>query len=375
MSQTTYEKKDGTLILLSAGGTGGHVMPAKALAHDLLSRGYRVQVLTDSRGMNYKSHFAGITMHELKAGTMGKGLVGKLRGLANMGLGTLKAHRLIKKLKPAVVVGFGGYPSVPGVYAAQSQKIPTILHEQNAVLGRANDYLAARAERLALSWPDSQGLNEEEWSRAVITGNPVRPEIADLYSRPYPKLEQDGPLRILVMGGSLGASVFSTVLPEALSRLSAPYRKRLHIVQQCREEDLSEVKNKYKSADIHAELSTFIDNVAHELEQCHLFIGRSGASTVAEMTVSGRPAIFVPLGIHKDNQQKMNADTVSDVGGAWTMTQDGFTPEALLARIETFMQDPSILFRAAEKARSCGKPDAARKLGNLVTAIASGWGE
>ncbi len=350
-------------------------MPAKALAHDLLSRGYRVEVLTDTRGLKYQPHFEGITMHELKAGTLGKGIIGKLRGVATMGLGVFKAGRLIKKLKPAVVIGFGGYPSVPGVYAAQQRKIPTILHEQNAILGRANDYLAAKAERIALSWPDSQGLNEEEWTRAVITGNPVRPEIADLYTRPYPKLEQDGTLRILVMGGSLGATVFSKILPEALSRLSSSYRKRLHIVQQCREEDIEAVRERYKAVEIKAELSTFIDDVAHQLESCHLFIGRSGASTVTEMTVSGRPAIYVPLGIHRDNQQKMNADTVSDVGGAWTMTEDGFTPEALLARIETFMQDPSILFRAAEKARSCGRPDAARKLGNLVTALASGWGE
>ena len=188
-------------------------------------------------------------------------------------------------------------------------------------------------------------------------------------------LEQDGILRILIMGGSLGASIFSEVIPEALSKLSSNYRARLDIIQQCREEDIDSTREKYEQAGIKAHLSTFIDDVAQELSECHLFIGRSGASTVAEVTVAGRPAIFVPLGIHKDNQQKINADSVSDAGGAWTMTQDGFTPDALSTKIETFLQDPSILFRVAEKARACGKPDAARKLGNLVTAIASGWDE
>lgn len=367
--------KNAPLILLSAGGTGGHVMPAKALAHDLVSRGYRVELITDSRGLNFKQHFDGIPMHEVKAGTLGKGAIGKITGLAKLGLGILKAGQIIRRLKPAVVVGFGGYPSVPGVYAAQQQKIPTILHEQNAILGRANDLLAPKAERIALSWADSTGLSEEEWLRAIVTGNPVRPEIASLYTRPFPHLEQDGEMRILVMGGSLGASVFSKILPEAFERLSLPHRKRLHIIQQCREEDLKSVKGKYKHAEINAELVTFIDDVADQLDKAHLVIARSGASTVAEVTTAGRPAIFVPYPHHADQQQKRNADTVSDVGGSWTMTEDGFTTDALLARIETFMQDPSILFRAAEKARSCGKPDAARKLGNLVTAIASGWGE
>ena len=367
--------QDSPLIILSAGGTGGHVMPAKALADDLLSRGYRVQVLTDARGMKYAAHFDSIEMTPLKAGTLGAGIMGKMKGLTNLGLGILKAQRLINRLKPALVVGFGGYPSVPAVYAAQKAKIPTILHEQNAILGKANDYLASKAMRIALSWENSSGLSEEEWTRAVVTGNPIRPEIAALYTKPYPALETNGTLRIFIMGGSLGASIFSEIIPQALSELSTEHRNRLHIIQQCREEDLSDVRDAYGKAGINAELSPFIDDVAGELEACHLFIGRSGASTVAEVSVAGRPAIYVPLGIHKDNQQKMNADSVSDHGGAWTMTQEGFTAKALQTKIETFLQDPSILFKVAEKSRICGKPDAARKLGNLVTAITSGWDE
>ncbi|MGB0720737.1 MAG: UDP-N-acetylglucosamine--N-acetylmuramyl-(pentapeptide) pyrophosphoryl-undecaprenol N-acetylglucosamine transferase, partial [Bdellovibrionales bacterium] len=228
---------------------------------------------------------------------------------------------------------------------------------------------------IALSWPDSAGLSAEEKTRAVVTGNPVRPEIAALFTRPYPKLEQDGTLRILIIGGSLGASVFGKILPQTFAQLPRDYRARLHIVQQCREEDIDMVREAYETAGIKADLSLFIDDMATELDKAHLVIARSGASTVAEITTAGRPAIFVPYPHHADQQQKMNADSIADTGGAWTIVEAGFTPESVLPRIETFMQDPSILFRTAEKASACAKPDAARKLGNLVTAIASGWGE
>ena len=292
-----------------------------------------------------------------------------------LGAGLLQAGALIKKLKPEVVIGFGGYPSVPGVYAAQRQKIKTVIHEQNAIIGKANAFLAAKADRIALSLPLVSGLDEVDKIRSVITGNPVRPDIAALFTQPYPTLSQDGSLRILVMGGSLGARVFSRVVPDALIKLPAAYRSRLHIVQQCREEDLEAARKIYSENGIKADLSVFIDDVAHELEHAHLVIARSGASTVAEVATAGRPAIFVPYPHHKDQQQKMNAEAVADSGGAWVMTEAGFTAEALLARLETLLQNPQILFKAAEKARECGKPDAARKLGNLVTALAAGWGD
>jgi UDP-N-acetylglucosamine--N-acetylmuramyl-(pentapeptide) pyrophosphoryl-undecaprenol N-acetylglucosamine transferase len=288
-------------------------------------------------------------------------------------MGLIKAYRLVRKLKPTLVIGFGGYPSVPGVFAAQRLGIPTIIHEQNAIIGRANGFLARRANRIALSWPEIQGLEDADKVRAVVTGNPVRPEIAALFTQAYPHASDTGPLRVFIMGGSLGASVFSTVVPKALARLSPDYRARLEIVQQCREADIQATREAYRAAGIKAELETFFTDVAGELGKAHLVIARSGASTVAEVTTAGRPAIFVPYPHHKDQQQKINADAVSDAGGAWTMTESGFTPDALLARMETFLQNPSILFRAAEKARSCGKPDAARKLGNLVTEMVSGW--
>ena len=346
--------------------------PAQALGHDLLSRGFRVEIITDVRGRKYESMFSGIPMHVTPSGTLGAGLWGKLKGVSNLGFGIFKANNIVKKLKPALVIGFGGYPSVPAVYAAQRLKIPTVIHEQNAIIGKANEFLAPRADRIALSWPQVQGLDESEKERSVITGNPVRSDIASLYMQPYPNIEE-GRLRIFIMGGSLGAKVFSEVVPKALSSLSAEYRSKLHVIQQAREEQLEYTKTAYAVAGIKAEVATFFTDVAQQLAQAHLVIARSGASTVAEVTTAGRPAIFVPYPHHKDQQQKVNSDAVADAGGAWTMTEEGFTSEALLARIETFLQNPSILFRAAEKARSCGKPDAARKLGNLVTEMVSGW--
>lgn len=369
------QKCDNKLIILSCGGTGGHMTPAQALAKDLLSRGYRVEVITDERGLKYTPLFGDIPMHVVRAGTAGPGIMGKVKGGMNIALGLAKAAKLLKALKPALVVGFGGYPSVPAVYAAQLQKIPTIIHEQNAIIGKANAFLAPKAERIAISLPTIQGLSEDEKIRTIYTGNPVRPEVAALYTAPYPALQNDGPMRIFIVGGSLGAKVFSDIVPETLSQLPAEYRARLNIVQQCREDDLDQVKATYEKAEIKARLAVFFENVAEEIANAHFVICRSGASTVAELTTAGRPAIFVPYPHHKDQQQKMNADIVADAGGAWVMTENGFTVEALRARVEMLMQNPETLFRAAENALSCGRPDATRKLGNLVTALVSGWEE
>ncbi len=349
------------------------MFPAAALAHDLVSRGHTVALVTDQRGKKFSSIFGDIKIHTIQAGTLGAGLLNKIKGASALGVGMVQAHRLVENLNPSVVVGFGGYPSVPAVYAAQRKKIPTVIHEQNAILGRANVFLAPKADRIALSHPHAVGLEEADAVRAVITGNPVSEAIAALYAKPYPAVQTDGPLKIAVIGGSLGAHVFAKVLPSAFGRLSAIYKARLEIVQQCREEDLEQVRTDYEKAGIKARLSAFFDDIPQILTETHLVISRSGASTVAEVTTAGRPAIFVPYPHHKDQQQKINADAVADANGAWVMTQEGFTEEALLARVETFLQNPETLFRAAESSRSCARPDAARRLGNLVTAIAAGW--
>ena len=361
------------LILLSAGGTGGHMFPASALAKDLLSRGFRVELVTDARGKKFTGDFGDLPITVIQAATLGSGVIGKISGIAGLALGITQAYGLLKRVKPTVVVGFGGYPSFPAVFAAQRKKIPTIIHEQNAILGRANSMLAGKSDRIALSMSHIHGLEGADVSRATVTGNPIRDQIAALYSKPYPTVQPDGIIRILIMGGSLGAHVFSDIVPRALAKLSPEHRARLEIVQQARADDIETVREAYDKAGIKAELAVFITDVPEQLAKAHLVIARSGASTVAEVTTAGRPAIFVPYPHHQDHQQKINADAVADVGGAWVMTQNGFTEEAVLARIETFLQNPESLFRAAENARSIGRPDAARRLGNLVTAIASGW--
>ncbi len=360
-------------ILISAGGTGGHMSPAAALAHNLIERGYRVELTTDIRGKKYASMFGGVKIHVVKSGTSFAGILGKVRGAVNLGLGVIHSFKLIKSLSPDLVIGFGGYPSVPAVFAAQKLKIPTILHEQNAIIGKANAFLAPRSERIALSMPYVSGLEKADQFRCVITGNPVRAEISDLADTPYPELNMDDEIRIFIMGGSLGASVFSDIIPKALSKLPEEYKKCLKIVQQCRASDIEEARELYKNAGIDAELETFFDDVAQRLLKAHLFIGRSGASTVAEVSVIGTPAIYVPYPHHKDQQQKMNAESVASKGGAWIMEERNFTVDALLEKIESFISKPDTLLSAASHAKSCGSATSAKKLGNLVIAIVTDY--
>ncbi len=359
-------------ILLSSGGTGGHVFPAIALAHDLVSRGYDIHFATDPRGEKYIKGQFDYTL--VAAGTLPSGVKGKILGILNMGKGYLKARSLIKKYAPQTVVGFGGYPCVPAVLAAQHKNIPTILHEQNAIVGKANLYLAPKAARIALSLEGGEELENVDKVRSVVTGNPVRPEISALFTQPYPTLHGDALLNILVFGGSQGATILSDVIPKAIEALSETYRARLNIVQQCSTE--TEVKDTaafYKTLGVPAECALFFDDMPARLLNTHLVISRSGASTVAEVSTAGRPAIFVPYPHHADQQQLKNAETIADHGGAWVMPETGFTVDALQTQIEMFLQTPELLFKAAESARACAHPDAARKLGNLVTAVALGW--
>ncbi|MGH1403668.1 MAG: undecaprenyldiphospho-muramoylpentapeptide beta-N-acetylglucosaminyltransferase [Alphaproteobacteria bacterium] len=358
--------KTSPFIMISSGGTGGHMSPASALATELRQRGVRVELMTDSRGLRYSKMFDGLAIHEVRSGTAGAGLLGKVKGALNLGRGILSAFKILKTLKPDIVVGFGGYPSVPGVFAAQRLKIPTVLHEQNAIIGKANVFLAPKAKEIALSLPYVTGLETAEQKRVTVTGNPVRADIVALSEVAYAPLDENGPMNIFIMGGSLGATVLSEVVPRALSKLSDDYRKRLNVVQQCREADIDDARQVYEQSGITAELSPFIDDVADVLQKAHLVIARSGASTVAEVSIAGKPVIYVPYPHHKDQQQKRNADAVADEGGAWVMTEDGFTVDALFARIETFFQNSDILPNAAARAKTCGKPDAASALADIV---------
>lgn len=363
------------VILLCAGGTGGHMFPAKALAQDLITRGFRVVFATDARGLKYVQDLqSDIGVHVLSSDTLRAGIKGKIKGISALALGYAQSHALINQIKPKVVVGFGGYPSLPPLLAAQHRNIPTIVHEQNAVLGQANKFLSAKAAAIATSLPNTKGTDHVHPDRVILTGNPVRAEIARLTTQAYPVIAGDMPLNVLVMGGSLGATVFSDVVPEAFARLEASQRARLQIMQQCREEDRARTEEFYTRANIKAEVRSFFDDVPEKLAKAHLIISRSGASTVAEVTTAGRPAIFVPMQ-HADRQQTLNAEHVADMGGAWVMPQSGFTPDTLRAKIELFFYNPEMLFRAAEASHKAGKPDAARQLGNLVQEKALGWGK
>lgn len=358
------------LVMLAAGGTGGHMFPAEALAAELLSRGFEVALATDRRGQTFSGALGSIPVHRLRAATLGRGFGAKVRGAVELGLGYAQARRLLGRLKPEIVVGFGGYPSLPTVIAAAHLKIPVVLHEQNAVLGRANRMLLGRATKIATSFRSVRYVTELMRGRVVITGNPVRPAVAAIRDLPYPALTADGPLNLLVLGGSQGARVFSEVVPAAVALLPDHLRQRVRVTQQCRKEDIDGARDLFASAGVVAELSPFFADVAERLGACHLLVARSGASTVAEISAAGRPAILVPYPFAMDDHQTANAEALADVGGAWLVPQSGFTPEALAARLQALMTLPATLSKAAHAARAWGRPDAARRLADTVLSTA-----
>ena len=354
-------------IILAAGGTGGHIFPAEALAETLMGMGERIILVTDRRFANFTSGaLSRIERETIRAGTVAGKLHKKLFGIAELGLGVMQARKLLRTLKPKAVVGFGGYPSFPTVYAAYGLRIPTVIHEQNCVLGRANRLLAPRVDRIATSFPDLLMLADKDKPKLHLTGNPVRASVRALAHIPYPSIPQDGQIHILVTGGSQGASVFSRIVPEAIAALPPESRSRIRIDQQCREADIEATKAAYLKMGVNADLATFFVDLPARLAASHLVIARSGASTVSELAVAGRPAILVPLPTAMDNHQYFNANALEEVGGGWVMTQDGFTPQSLSARLEAFLNAPATLTRAAENAKKLGNPDAAERLAKLV---------
>jgi UDP-N-acetylglucosamine--N-acetylmuramyl-(pentapeptide) pyrophosphoryl-undecaprenol N-acetylglucosamine transferase len=358
------------LIVLSAGGTGGHVFPAEALAQHLSQQGYRLALVTDRRGKAYKGTLGTLTRHEVRAGGVaGKGAVGRIFGLLDVVAGTLQAIKLLKTIQPAAVVGFGGYASVPAMAAAIHLGIPCLLHEQNAVLGRANRLLARRVSAVATSF-DKVRLIPEKTSTHFV-GMPVRQDIADVRPLPYPALTTETPLEIVVIGGSQGARVFSDVLPDAMAMLPPDLRQRIHLTQQCRPEDLERVQSNYAQLGVTATLESFFSNMPELLQRAHLLIGRSGASTVAEAATAGRPAIMVPYPYAADDHQTYNAHALDAVGGGWLMPQDHFTAATVAERLKDFLNTPTTLIKAAQCAKSAGKPDAAHDLAQLVTSLIS----
>ncbi|HAX91199.1 MAG TPA: undecaprenyldiphospho-muramoylpentapeptide beta-N-acetylglucosaminyltransferase [Rhodospirillaceae bacterium] len=353
------------LILLAAGGTGGHVFPAEALARELLGRGARVALVTDSRGTRFSQELI-VPVHRVKACPLGKGLFRKAFSIAVMGIGVAQAMLLIRRQKPSAVVGFGGYPSVPLLYAAARSGVPIILHEQNAVLGRANRTMAPMAKALCLAFPHVAGIPPLTDTKIVQTGNPVRPAFAAFRATPYPLLDEDGAIRILVLGGSLGASVFSAVVPKALAMMSEALRHRIIVAQQCRAADLEETRAAYAGVGVIAEVSPFFTDVPERMAGAHLVIGRAGGGAIAELAAVGRPSILVPFPHGHAGEQKANAEALAGAGGAWLIPEEVFSPEALAVRLESLFSIPGTLIKTATAARGWGTIAATDNLADCV---------
>jgi len=355
-------------VILAAGGTGGHIFPAEALARELLGRGYRVALMTDRRGSKFSDDLP-VQVYRTRASNLRQGLIGKIRSFAEMGFGVIQARFHLARLRPSAVVGFGGYPSVPTLYAAAQLKIPIILHEQNAILGRANRAMMGKARIVATSFPQVVGLKSSSTTRLVYTGNPVRPAFMALRGKPYVPVIDDGAVKILVMGGSLGAHIFSRIVPQALALMPEHLRRRVVIAQQCRKEDIESARAAFASAGIDAELSPFFRDVPERMAESHLVICRAGGSTVAELTVIGRPSILVPFPHGHAGEQTANAEAIAEAGGAWLIPEQAFTPEALAVRLESLMALPSTLTKTAAAARAWGKITAADSLADCVAEL------
>lgn len=353
-------------VVLAAGGTGGHIFPAQALAESLIQQGLHPVLITDRRFANYVRGVEGVEVKIIRSGSLSGGLIRRALNLGNILLGIWQARRILARLKPVAVVGFGGYPSFPTMISATQMKCYTVIHEQNSVLGRANRVLAKRVSAIATSFEQTSHVPEDAQDKVQFTGNPVRRGIRALHDVPYPSLAEDGKLNLLILGGSQGATVFSRVVPEAIRLLPVAQRARLRIDQQCRMADITEVREKYDELEVNASLATFFSDVPARLASAHLVIARAGASTVAELLTAGRPAILVPYPRAMDDHQTFNADTVDDAGGGWLMPEDGFTAEALCDKLEHFLTLPTTLSDAAGKARKAGHPEAARRLSELV---------
>lgn len=357
------------LVLLAAGGTGGHLFPAEALAVALAKRGVIVDLATDTRAAHYK--FPARNVHLIPSATVrGRNPIALAKTGITLALGMAKAWSLIGRIKPAAVVGFGGYPTVPPLMAASLRGVPTVLHEQNGVMGRANRALASRVTAIATSFPKLTRVDPGLQSKISFTGNPVRPMVIEAARIPYAAPAAGEKIRLLVFGGSQGARVMSEIVPKAVERIPAALAARLAVVQQARAEDVAEVEGTYAQLGVAAEVAAFINDLPARMAAAHLIVGRSGASTVAELSAIGRPSILVPLPHALDQDQFHNAGVLQEAGGAIRIEQRDFTPERLASEIARLAADPARLAAMAQSAKSAGAPDAAERLAELVIKVA-----
>ena len=353
-------------FVLVAGGTGGHMVPAHALAGELVQRGHRVALITDDRGARIPGLFGDVPVHVMPAGRVTGGPLGWLKAWLGIQRGKAMAGRLYRDLDPTAVIGFGGYPALPALLAALRDGIATVIHEQNAVLGRVNRLLSRRVDAIVTAYPQVQRLAARLDRKVHLVGNPVRDAVKAIGREAYPAPVADGPIGLLVTGGSQGATILSTVVPAAIELLLPALRARLRIVQQCRPEDLDPVSARYAGMGAKADLSAYITDMPAEIERCHLAIARAGASTIAELTVAGRPAILVPLPSAMDDHQTANAREMAAEGGARSIAQSSFTPQWLARELTDLFSDPEALIVAAARAKACGHPNATEDLADLL---------
>ncbi len=354
-------------IMLATGGTGGHIFPAEATARALVARGHRAILVTDRRGASHGGAPAGAELRVIAAGGIaGRGLLQRGGAALRLAIGFLQARALIGAEKPDALLGFGGYASLPTMAAALLAGLPAALHEQNAVLGRANRLLASRVRLIATSFADTKAIRESDRGKLTLTGNPVREEFAALSRRPYPPLGPGERFRLLVLGGSQGARVFGQVVPAAVHGLPAERRQLMRVEQQARPEDQAAVEAAYRSAGVEAEVSPFFRDVPERLAACHLLISRSGASSCAELTAVGRPAILVPYPHAIDDHQMANAQAIDSGGGAWLIPEGMFDAAKLTERLAALIAMPETLMSAAMAAAAAGRSDAAERLASVV---------
>jgi UDP-N-acetylglucosamine--N-acetylmuramyl-(pentapeptide) pyrophosphoryl-undecaprenol N-acetylglucosamine transferase len=360
-------------IVVSAGGTGGHIFPAQALAAELAKRGRKIVLMTDPRGQNYTQAFPSAEIATVPSATFaGRGFLGKGAALVTLARGAFRAYGLLGKIKPGCVVGFGGYPSLPGLVAASQRGLPTLIHEQNAILGRVNRFLAPRATAIAATFSGMERVPPGAEGKVLVTGNPVRDSVLALTDLAYVGPQAQEPFRVLIFGGSQGARVFSQLLPQAVAAMPADLRGRLRLEQQCRPEDIESVRAEYAKLGVQAELATFFNDMGARLTKAHLVVSRAGASTVTEILALGRPALLVPYPFAMDDHQTANARVLSQQGAAVAVAEKGLNPQTLAETIAGLAAAPSRLTSLAQSAKAMGRLKAAAALADVAEGLADG---
>ncbi|AQS42005.1 MAG: UDP-N-acetylglucosamine--N-acetylmuramyl-(pentapeptide) pyrophosphoryl-undecaprenolN-acetylglucosamine transferase [Candidatus Tokpelaia hoelldobleri] len=362
-------KEKGTIVL-AAGGTGGHLFPAEALGLALLERGFDVHLITDRRAEQFIECFPQDHVHVISAGTLsGKNPFTLVRGAVQLTYGLWQARRLLRRLRPDLVAGFGGYPTLPPLLGAVQMGIPTFIHEQNAVMGRANRFLAKRVTAIAGGFLQPEGAFA---GKIIVTGNPLRAAVIGAGKVRYRPSKGNAPFSLLVFGGSQGAHFFSEIMPQALTFLDEDRLSRLVITQQAREEDATTLRFAYDRLGVKAEIAPFFTDMAEHIAHAHFIIARSGASTVSEIAAIGRPALLVPYPHALDHDQALNAKGMAEAGGAGLIEQRELTPDRLAKILVFALEDPDKLADIARKAHAARKLQATRKLVMVAEGLVAG---